>query len=231
MNLITLEAVAEKLYDWSLREAARELNRDLRLVKTVKGRNAEKYIRYFEQVPPSEAPAAAQALVKRMNLPVLLREKKPQLTELENKYVQAYLQFEEIFGPGGLRIVRAEPSTVKWTVELRKTLRALVKERFRAEPGTFEALDANVWVHEADIDSVRVSTWLDFGGRSSLSYSHRLSLSDGTRLEAHISILQWLGAASMTRWRTLRAEELLDAADAVIALCQHFIREMASLFV
>lgn len=227
---MSLEDLTERLYHWSLQEADRELGRNLRLVKTVRGDNAEKYVRYFQQLPPSEAPVASQALVKRMNQPVLLRQKKTQLSDLEGKYVQAYLQFEQVGGSGGLTIVRAEQPTVKWTLELRKTLRALVKERFRAEAGTFEPLDANEWIHEVDIDSVRVNTWLDFGGRSAMSYSHRLSLSDGTRLEGHISVLQWLGAASMTRWRALRAEELLDAADAVLALCQHFVAEMKTLF-
>ena len=115
-------------------------------------------------------------------------------------------------------------------MELRKALRGLVKERFRAMPGTLEFLSTNEWVHEVNIDRIRVSTWLDFGGRSAMSYSHRLSQDEGGRLNAHISLLQWLGAASMTRWRVLRAEELIGAAEAVFALSEHFIKEMSMLF-
>ena len=229
MKFEPLENVAEKLFDWSLRETSCELERNLSLVGCVKGTNAEKYVRFFRQVPPSEATFTARALVKRMNEPVLLR-RKAVLTDAEEKRVQAYLQFEEISGPGGTRVVHADQSTVKWTVELRKVLRALVSERFRAEPGTFERSSANECIHKTKIGDVRVSTWMDFGGHSSMSYSHRLSLRDGRPLPAHISILQWLGAASMTRWRALRAEELLDAADALLTLCQHFFQEMSVLF-
>ena len=34
----------------------------------------------------------------------------------------------------------------------------------------------------------------------------------------------------MTRWRVLRAEELIGAAEAVFVLSQHFIKEMSMLF-
>jgi hypothetical protein len=230
LSPISLECIAERLYEWSLREAAREMERKFSLVRLVKGENAEKYVRFFDQLPATDTFLASQALVKRMNQPGLLRQKSG-LTGSEEKYVQAYLQFEEISGPGGFRIVAGprQPTVVR-TVELRKTLKALVKERFRPEFGPPERLSANEWIYEADAGCIRVRTYLDVGGRSSLSYSHRALQRDGTPLRAHLSLLQWLGAASMTRWRALRAEELLDAADAVLTLSQHFVREMKALF-
>ena len=39
--------VAERLYEWSLREAALEVQRGFSLVGLVQGENAEKYIRFF----------------------------------------------------------------------------------------------------------------------------------------------------------------------------------------
>jgi hypothetical protein len=225
----SIESIAERLYEWSLREAAREVQRGFSLVGLVQGKNAEKYVRFFQQLPTSDISLAAQALVMRMNEPVLLG-KEPSLSDLQAAYVRDYLQFEEVTGPGGIRIIKAEQSSATWTVELRKALRGLVKERFRAMSGTLEFLSTNEWVHEVSIDCIRVGTWLDFGGRSAMSYSHRLSLGEGGRLNAHISILQWLGAASMTRWRVLRAEELIGAAEAVFVLSEHFIKEMSMLF-
>lgn len=225
----SIQDIAERLYEWSLREAAREVQRGFSLVGLVQGQNAEKYVRFFQQLPASDISLAAQALVTRMNEPVLLG-KKPVLNDLQSAYVRAYLQFEEVTGPDGIRIIKAEQSSAAWTVELRKALKGLVKERFRAMPGALEFLSTNEWVHEVNIDCIRVSTWLDFGGRSAMSYSHRLSLDEGGMLNAHISLLQWLGAASMTRWRVLRAEELIGAAEAVFVLSEHFIKEMRILF-
>jgi hypothetical protein len=166
-----------------------------------------------------------------MNQPVLLRQKKTDLTETEEKYVQAYLQFEEILGPGGLRMLAGplQPSVV-WTLELRKVLKALVKERFLPEFGFPERLSANEWVYEVDAGCICVRTWLDFGGRSSLSYNHQIFQRDCEPLRSHLSLLQWLGAASMTRWRALRAEELMDAADTVCSLSKYFVAEMRKLF-
>jgi hypothetical protein len=229
LKTISLQDVAERLYDWSLREASSEFERNYAFVDSVRGANAEKYVRFFRQLNAPEVPLASQALVKRMNQPVLLG-KKAVLSNAEDTYVRAYLQFEEIAGPNGMRVIQADQSTATWTVELRKASKSLVKERFRAEPGALESLSANEWIHEVDVGCLRINTWLDFGGRSSMSYSHRLSLRDGEPLSAHISLLQWLGAASMTRWRALRAEELMNAADAVLVLSQYFIRRMTTLF-
>ena len=224
-----LEHIAERLYEWSLRAAAREVECGFSLVRLVRSQNAEKYVRFFQQLPAVDISPASQAIVKRMNEPVLLG-KKPVLTDPQDAYVRAYLQFEEISATRGMQIIKAEQSRATWTVELRKALRELVKERFRAMPGTLEFLSANEWIHEVSVDCIRINTWLDFGGRSAMSYSHRLSLDGGGRLNAHISLLQWLGAASMTRWRMLRPEELIGAAEAVFALSEHFIKEMSELF-
>jgi len=197
----------------------------------VKGENAEKYLRFFSQLDPQKLAAVSRALVKRMNQPVLLRQKRTDLTKTEEKYVQAYLQFEETRGPGGLRMLAgALQPTVVWTVELRKALKALVKERFLPEFGLPERISANEWVYEVDAGCICVRTWLDFGGRSPLSYSHRVFQRDCEPLRSHLSLLQWLGAASMTRWRALRAEELMDAADTVCSLSKHFAAEMRRLF-
>jgi hypothetical protein len=142
---LSLEGIAERLYEWSLREAAREVEREFLLVRLVKGKNAEKYIRFFQQLPAADVAPASRALVKRMNQPVLLRQKSV-LTESEEKYVQAYLQFEEISGPGGFRMLAGpKQPTIAWTVELRKALKALVKERFRPEFGPRESLSGNEW--------------------------------------------------------------------------------------
>ena len=81
-----------------------------------------------------------------------------------------------------------------------------------------------------DAGCVRVRTYLDFGGRSSLNYSQMVLQRDGMPLRAHLSVLQWLGAASMTNWRVLRADELMDAADTVFELSKHFVAEMKALF-
>lgn len=227
---ISVEAIAERLYQWSLEESAREQKRDFSLVCKVKGTNAEKYLRFFQQLPAADVSSASQALVKRMNQPVLLRQKCV-LTESEERSVKAYLEFEKISVPGGLRMLAGpERPTISWTVELRKALKALVKERFRSEFGPAERLSANEWIHEVDAGCIRIRTYLDFGGHPSMSYSHVLSQRDGEPLHAHLSLLQWLGAASTTRWRALRAEELLDTSDAVLSLCQHFVQEMRSLF-
>ena len=163
--------------------------------------------------------------------PGLFYQKKTDLTEAEEKHVKAYLQFEEILGPGGLRMLAGplQPRVV-WTLELRKALKALVKERFLPEFGLPERLSANEWVYEVDAGRICVRTWLDFGGRSSLSYSHRVFQHDCEPLRARLSLLQWLGAASMTRWRALRAEELMDTADTVYSLSKHFVAEMRKLF-
>ena len=91
-------------------------------------------------------------------------------------------------------------------------------------------VSANEWHYEVDAGRIRVRTRIDVGGYSSLSYSHTALQEDGTPLRAHVSVLQWLGAASMTRWRVLRAEELMDAADTVFSLSKHFVAEMRRLF-
>jgi hypothetical protein len=163
-----------------------------------------------------------------MNQPVLLRQKKTELTDAE---VQAYLQFEEIRGPGGSRMLAGplQPK-VAWTVELRKALKAIVRERFLPEFGLPERLSANEWIYEVDAGCICVRSWLDFGGRSSLSYHHMVFQRNCEPLRSHLSLLQWLGAASMTRWRALRAEELMDAGDTVYALSKHFVTEMRKVF-
>lgn len=166
-----------------------------------------------------------------MNQPGLLRQK-PELTPAEEGYLQAYLQFGEESGPGGVRMVVADPEESKAvrTRELRKALKGLIKERFRPEFGAPMGVSANEWHYEVDAGRIRVRTRIDVGGYSSLSYSHTALQEDGTPLRAHVSVLQWLGAASMTRWRVLRAEELMDAADTVFSLSKHFVAEMRRLF-
>jgi hypothetical protein len=228
MSLST-EGIAERLYEWSLDEAEREVKRNFSFVRMVKGTNAEKYLRFFQETPVSDVFLVSQALVKRMNQPLLLRHETV-LTDVEQEYVQSYLKFEEVSGPGGLRMIRADRPEATWTVELRRALKSLVKERFRREAGLLNATSSNEWIHESDLGCIGIRTFLDFGGRSSLSYSHMIFLRDGTVFRVHLSLLQWLGAASMTRWRSLRAEELINAADGILALCQHFISEMRVLF-
>lgn len=231
MTLLSTEIIGQRIYEWSFVDAERELRANFPFVSRIKGGNAEKYLRFFSQLAPQQHTAVSRALVKRMNRPVLLRQRKTDLTDAEEKYVQAYLGFEEIHGPGGFRTLAGplEPK-VAWTVEFRKALKALVKERFLPEFGLPERLSANEWVYEMDAGRICVRTWLDFGGRSSLSYSHRVFQRDGQPLHSHLSLLQWLGAASMTRWRALRAEELMDAADTVCSLSKHFVAEMTKLF-
>ena len=43
----SIQDIAERLYEWSLREAAREVQRGFSLVGLVQGQNAEKYVRFF----------------------------------------------------------------------------------------------------------------------------------------------------------------------------------------
>jgi hypothetical protein len=104
------------------------------------------------------------------------------------------------------------------------------QERFRAEFGVPEQLFSNEWIYEVDPGCIVVRTCVDVGGRSSLSYNHTVFQRDCISLPARLSVLQWLGAASMTRWRSLRAEELMDAADTVLLLSKHFVAEMRRLF-
>jgi hypothetical protein len=231
LTFLSTERVARRIYEWSFVDAERELSENFPFVSRIKGGNAEKYLRFFSQLAPQQRTAVSRALVKRMNRPVLLRQRKTDLTDAEEEYVQAYLGFEEIHGPGGFRMLASplEPKVV-WTVEFRKALKALVKERFLSEFGLPERLSANEWLYEVDAGRIGVRTWLDFGGRSSLSYSHRVFQRDSQPLPSHLSLLQWIGAASMTRWRALRAEELMDAADTVCSLSQHFVLEMRKLF-
>jgi len=201
------------------------------LVTRIKGRNAARYLGFFSHLPPTDASIVSRILVKRMNQPILLRQK-PVLTPAEEKYLQAYLQFGEVPGPGGVRMVVGtpeEPKAVR-TRELRKALKGLIQERFHPEFGAPMGVSANEWHYEVDAERVRVRTDIDVGGRSSLNYSHTLLLEDGTRLQAYWSVLQWLGAASMTRWRVLLAEELIDAADSLLVICKHFIGEMRVVF-
>lgn len=229
--LLSTETIAQRIYEWSFADAARELRENYPFVSRIRGENAERYLRFFSQLDPQHASAVSRALVKRMNRPVLLRQKKTELTDAEEKDVQAYLQFEEIRGPGGFRMLARLPQPrVVWTVELRKALKALVKERFLPQFGLPERLSPSEWVYEVDAGCICVRTWLDFGGRSSLSYHHMLFQRDHEPLRSHLSLLQWLGAASMTRWRALRADELMDAADTVCALSEHFVAEMRKLF-
>jgi hypothetical protein len=231
LTLLSTEIIAQRIYEWSFVDAEREIRESFPFVTRIKGGNAEKYLRFFSRIDPQQKTAASRALVKRMNQPVLLCQRETDLTAAEEEYVQAYLGFGEIQGPDGVRAIvgRSEPKTA-WTVELRKALKALVKERFLPQFGLPERLSANEWIYEVHTGRISVRTWLDFGGRSSLSYSHRVFQRDGQPLPTHLSLLQWLGAASMTRWRALRAEELMDAADTVCSLSRHFVAEMKKLF-
>lgn len=230
MTLLTTETVALQIYDWAFIDAEPERREEYPFLSRVKGENAERYLRFFSQLDPEEASAVSRALVKRMNQARLLR-KKSNLTTTEEKYVQAYLQFEEVRRPRGFRMIAAskEPAVV-WTVEMRKALKALVKEHFSSDFGRPERLSSNEWVYEMDAGHICVQTWLDFGGRSSVRYGHTVFQGDCTPLEPHFSILQRLGAALMTRWKALQAEELMDAAETVCSLSKHFIFEMTKLF-
>jgi hypothetical protein len=127
-------------------------------------------------------------------------------------------------------VADSEESRAVRTRELRKALKGLIKERFRPEFGGPMGVSANEWHYEVDAGDIRVRTWIDVGGRSSLSYHHTVFQEDGTPLRAHLSVLQWLGAASMTSWRILRAEDLMDAADTVFSISKHFVAEMRRLF-
>jgi hypothetical protein len=53
---------------------------------------------------------------------------------------------------------------------------------------------------------------------------------NGRAITPHLSVMQWLGASSMTRWDVLLAEHLFDTADCVFRLCRHFVDEMEKLF-
>jgi len=225
-----LTEVASRLYEWSFREAEREHNAGLSLVKQIGGRNADKYVRFFSQLPSDEVIPTSCALVKRMNQPVLLRQK-PTLTVGEQRRVETYLRFGEGGGlsRGSVGHDEVQPPPAKRTVELRRGLRALLRDRFRKEFGTGKRDSPNEWFYETDLKSIRIHTHLDVGGWYSLRYSHTIFQND-VQLRAQLSMLQWLGAASATNWGVLRAEELHDAADAVLALCKHFVGEMSELF-
>jgi hypothetical protein len=227
---VSPDVVAHRLYEWSLTAAERELSENFPLVGRVKGSNAAKYVRFLNQRSKADALSASRALVKRMNQPVLLRQK-PALSAEEQTCVRQYLEFEELQGPFGGRMVRAdteERRSVR-TREIRKVLKALIKERFRAEFGACERGSANEWSYEIPAGDIVIRTNLDVGGHSSLAY-HHLVVQEGAVFPAHLSVLQWLGAATITNWNVLRAEELMDAADTVFALSMHFITEMKILF-
>lgn len=231
MISLSPDFIATRLYEWSLNDAERERKEKFPLVGRIKGHNAAKYIRFFSQIAPADIPVASRALVKRMNQPLLLRQK-PILTAEEQSQVQQYLQFEELQGPFGGRMIAAdtEDGRAVRTREMRKALKGLIKERFRAELGPSERGSANEWLYEVAVGGISVRTNLDVGGYSSLAYHHLLLHEDGTTFPAHLSVLQWLGAATMTRWKVLCAEELMDAADTVFALSMHFITEIRKLF-
>jgi len=212
-------------------DTERELREGFPLVTRIKGINAARYLGFFSQLPAADIALASRVLVKRMNQPVLLRQK-PTLAPEEEKYLQAYLQFGEVHGPGGVRMVVADPEEPRavQTRELRKALKGLIKERFRPEFGAPMGGTGNEWYYEVAAGGIRIRTRIDVGEISSLKYSHTVRHEDGIPLEAHLSILQWLGAASGTHWRVLLAEELIDAADSLLVICKHFIREMRVVF-
>lgn len=228
---LSMQDVAEQLYDWSFRDAERELREGFPLVARIRGANAEKYVRFLSDLATTEASAASRALVKRMNQPTLLR-KGPILTGEEAAHVEAYLNSGQVIGKHSSKmlVVNSEEFAVKKTRETQKALKALVQERFRGDFGVADRLGANEWRYEIETGRIHVRTYLDVGGRSSLTYNHSILLSNKSLFSAPISLLQWLGAASMTRWRVLRAEELQDAADTVAAVARHFIAQMRLLF-
>ena len=212
-------------------DAERELREGFPLVTRIKGINAARYLGFFSQLPSTDASLASRVLVKRMNQPVLLRQK-PVLTPAEEKYLQAYLQFGDVSGPGGVRMVVGDPEEPRavQTRELRRALKGLIKERFRPEFGAPMGVSGNEWHYEVDAGGIRIRTRIDVGGNSSLKYSHTVLHRDGVPLQSHLSILQWLGAASGTHWRVLSAEELIDAADSALSICRHFVTEMKVVF-
>ena len=218
------------MYEWSLKQAAQEAQHGFPLGHLVRGSNAEKYVRFFRQLAPADVFPTSQALVKRVNFQVLLG-KKPIFSQKEATCVANYLQFEQIIGPGGSRTLAGpeEPRPV-WTVELRKTLRGLIKDRFLTAFGKPESPAKNELTYEAYIGDICITTELDFGGHPSFSYHHQLFIRDDVRVLGNLSLLQWLGAASVTRWRSLKVEEFSDAADAVLLIAQYFVEEMKILF-
>jgi hypothetical protein len=205
-------------------------------VRRIEGESARKHVVFFSQLSSLESSAASAALVKRMNQPLLLKQK-PVLTESEAAHVETYLNSGSIvipgFLPGGLRMVtgHSERSGRVRTRGLRAALRKLIQERFAADFGDREKFSANEWIYEMDlVAGLRIRTYLDVGGWSSLNYSHLLLDEDGRAISPHLSLMQWLGASSMTRWDILLAEHLFDAADCVFHLSRHFVDEMKRVF-
>jgi len=127
-------------------------------------------------------------------------------------------------------VADAERARVVRTRETRKILKDLIRERFGKDFGEYELISDVEWLYELNLGTIRIQTWLDVGGRSSLSYHHAMIQANGQPVHILLGVLQWLGASSMTRWDSLRTDELFDAADCVVALSNHFIAEMRHLF-
>ena len=113
----------------------------------------------------------------------------------------------------------------------RKLLRKLIRDSLPAVAGEYENLGGtNEWRYCKRIGEWRVYTHVDLSDRQQQPiYEHSVQLDSANALLEYESLMTWLGLVGGTRWNTLPTGKEREAAETLLAFCQHFLESLPAL--
>lgn len=223
----TVDAFLVQYYRWAMEETREELLGDLPRVRRINGSLAQQYVRFIAGLKPSSVFPAAAALVKRYHKRALELSGET-LSQEDREWVDAFLNFEKPFAPTWDPAIAEEKyrAVVNSAKGPQLDKRKLVRElRTRLSPvfgSEGEAFGTQVRRYTASRGPLVLQTYVDWGGRLPLRYSHSVVGKDMQRITHDISLLAWLGVSSDTSWSLLVDEDIVPAAELVAELCAHF---------
>jgi len=213
----------ERLYDWSLKDAQREVEEGFPFISNIYNGWANSALLALRKFEPVDRKKAASALVKYANRKNVSLERVLTTEELDFLRNTRYVETVDI-SDSEIELVSSSSNLRSIT---KRKFRSLLKERLSASVGKAFAVEGSSWKHRIDIGFWKITTYIETD--SGLSYSHHISDKDtGVFVIGSAHVLGWLGIGE-TYWDIQTDAEALNAIETLVAVCNHFLNAMPEL--
>ena len=185
------ELFARRYYVWCAEQVRLEVGNEFPFVRKVRDGNALTYLAQAVSLPPKDRHAFAQALLK-WRLRSILPGIGVDFSEQEKTTAQKFGESLAWAKPDARRDYEERAAhTAEFRIDRSKLWQLTKLELSEIFPSGFRQFGPNVWRNEETRGSLKITTYVDLGGRSrQLGYSHSIGLSvDQPLWEPQISVL------------------------------------------
>jgi len=214
----------ERYYLWSKELLKHEFSDGFPLLKSVKGTLAQHYLRILEQLDKHQAYSMAYALMRRGTKKVILDKWDDTFTEEDQKYVDLYLQMEQL--EDHKDAMQRSPFEFRKKRKFnRRGFRRYIKSALKPVLGDeYEKWGGGLWNYCTSIGCWKVRTRIDTGGRfDQLCYDHVIQITNVLRLCECTSLLHWFGITNQTDWNDLKDEDAESVAESLAKIVKYFL--------